>query len=261
MIDIGANLTNKQFKADLPKVLQRAKDWNVDTVIVTGTSLKCSQESFDLVAKYDEKPIKLYSTAGIHPHTAKEFDSNSISTLKTLLEHKSVVAVGECGLDYDRMFSTLEQQKNCFEEHLKLAVEVKKPLFLHERDAFDDFYSIISKYSKDIKGVVHCFTGKKEHIEKYVELGLFIGITGFVCNDNRNQDLLKGLSSIPLDRLMIETDAPFMSPPQYKHDSGSNRNEPEALPYTLAYLAKHYGVSEKDLENKINANTKQFFNL
>ncbi|MFC2273703.1 MAG: TatD family hydrolase, partial [Capnocytophaga granulosa] len=154
MIDIGLNLTNRQFVHDQEELLYRAEEAGVTQMILTGTSLRSSKESFALAKGY---PTLLYSTAGVHPHDAKTMNEQTIPQLSTLLKEKQVVAVGECGLDFDRDFSPRPVQEQCFHAQLALAQEVQKPLFLHERAAFDRFVGILKEYNHLPKGVVHCF--------------------------------------------------------------------------------------------------------
>lgn len=230
-IDIGANLHHPQF-SDLDKVLTDSKTGGVNQIIITGTNSKRSFDADNLVSKYiDPKYPVLYSTAGVHPHDASReiTNKNCFLTLEKLLNKKTVVAVGECGLDYNRMFSTKEDQISMFIKQIELAIAYDKPLFLHERDAFDDFYNILKKYEKNkLKGVVHCFTGTKANALKYLELGYYIGLTGFICDNKRNRYTLEALKVIPIDRLLIETDAPFMNPIPH-----NGTNYPSNVKYVL----------------------------
>jgi len=201
-----------------------------------------------------------YSTAGIHPHDAKSFDGNAIPTLKSLAVQDHVVAVGECGLDYDRNFSTPEKQRFVFEEQLKLATQLSLPVFLHERAASKDFISILSEYRKDLKGaVVHCFTSDQETLEAYLKLDCHIGITGWICDKRRGDRLREIVKIIPLDKLMIETDAPYLTP--HNMPVRVRRNEPCFLPYVLRKVAECMGLEEKELAEKTRETTLKFFNL
>jgi TatD DNase family protein len=258
-IDIGANLTSKRFpESEIDSILLEAEINGVDRIIITGTTYKNSLDAIKMVQKYNK--FKLYSTVGLHPHNAKEFNSHLIDDIRHIIEDKTlgkkIVALGECGLDYDRMFSPKDKQIECFTAFLELAKETGLPLFLHERDAFDDFYDIIKNYKGQIKGIVHCYTGTKEHVEKYLELGLYVGITGFVCHDHRNKDLYDALSSIPTDKLMIETDCPYMNPCNSKQMC-----YPKHIYYTAKRLAHVYGIEQKDLAKTLYDNTMTFFNL
>jgi TatD DNase family protein len=258
LIDIGANLTNFRFAKCLPEVLKAATENNVERIIITGTDVKNSILANGIVEKYkDDKKNKvmLYSTAGIHPHDANMFNDQSIKQLEALFKNKTVVAVGECGLDYNRMFSAKDKQLKCFEEQIKLAIKLNKPLFLHERDAFDDFVKILKKYKGQVRGVVHCFSGNGKHLDAYINLGMYIGITGWVCDDGRNADLLKALKNLPLDKLMIETDAPFLNP------TSKGDNVPANVKYVAERLAKELNIEYNELCKTVYENTVTFFSL
>ena len=254
-IDIGANLTCEQFKNHTREIIDDSKKWDVERIIITGTTVANSFEAQKMVK--DHNDYKLYFTAGIHPHNAKTCNNETINKLRELLKDPLCVAVGECGLDYDRMFSTKDDQIKWFEEQIKLAIEVNKPLFLHEREAFDDFYEILSKYSGKVKGVVHCFTGNKDHLEKYLSIGMHIGITGWVCDSNkgRNSELIAALKSLPVDKLMIETDSPYLCPIKGK------TNYPAYIAYVVEKCASIMKINPIELANKCHSTTIDFFNL
>lgn len=203
IVDIGINLTHKNFRDDIDEVLKRAKDSNVTRLILTGTSEKHSKWARDFIEDMKNSPVDLYFTAGVHPHDAKECDDKTIKFLTELSKDKRCVAIGECGLDFDRNFSEPKDQELWFENQVKLAEELKLPLFLHERSAHKKFVEILSKYK--VKACVHCFTGTKEELEVYLKLGYYIGITGWICDERRGTDLASIVSKIPLNRLMIET--------------------------------------------------------
>lgn len=259
LVDIGVNLTSSRFKNDLDDVIRKAQDSGVDKMIVTGTDIYESQQARDLTVKYNDV---LYSTAGIHPHNAKEFDNNSIEQLSTLLNTKSVVAVGECGLDFNRNFSTPEAQRYCFEEQLKLAVEKQRPVFLHQRDAHEEFVSILSSYIEKLPAAVaHCFTGNKNELDSYLEMGLYIGVTGWVCDERRGKELKSILSDIPLERLMIETDAPYLLPRDIRPKPKSSRNEPVYLPHICQVVADSYNLPYDVIAETTYKNSIEFFSI
>lgn len=258
-IDIGINLMNKQFKNEEEKVLERAKEAGVKQLIITGTSIHASIKAAEFVKKY---PGTLYATAGIHPHDAKHFVKEDILTLKELLSEPQVVAVGECGLDFNRMNSPKKEQENCFIAQLELAKETGKPLFLHERDAHERFVEIMADYPDLIqRSVVHCFTGGKEDLIDYVNRGFYIGITGWICDKNRGKDLQEAVQHIPLDRIMIETDGPYLMPKDIKPRPNPWRNEPKYLPHIAKTLAHYMGLSEEELVQATTQNAQRFFNL
>ncbi|VDN23114.1 unnamed protein product [Gongylonema pulchrum] len=210
LVDIGANLTHPSFRNDLDEVIGRAKQAGLCKIMVTGTSVKVSEEARDLAQLH---PKFLYFTAGVHPHDAKEFDAQTMNQLKSLCCEQGCVAVGECGLDFNRNFSTPDQQRLVFNEQLQLACELRKSLFIHERDAHQDMVAMLSRYKKHLPPVViHCFTGTAAEAEAYVKMGCFIGLTGFLWKD-RSEDGVKFAlreRKIPLERLVLETDSPFM---------------------------------------------------
>jgi TatD DNase family protein len=215
--------------------------------IITGTNINNTQEAKELSIKYPK--YNLYFTSGVHPHDVKHLTKADFSKIEELASHPNCVAIGECGLDYNRMFSPKDKQLYWFEEHIKLAIKLNKPLFLHERDAEKDFYNLLQKYSKDIpKMVVHCFTGKLATLNKYLNLGCYIGITGWINDDRRNQDLIHALQNTEqktlLEKIMIETDCPFLSP--------LNNN-------VLKKLSNVLQINETELEQIIYNNTLKCF--
>ena len=258
-IDIGVNLTSKRFHSDLPEVIDRAKEAKVDHLIITGTSVQASQAAWKIAA---QEPSYMSSTAGVHPHDAKDWDNNSAEQIRTLLAQPEVVAVGECGLDFNRDFSPRDQQQRCFEAQLALATEVKKPVFLHQRDAHDPFFSTLKVCRSELSGaVVHCFTGSREEMEAYIDLDCYIGITGWLCDNKRGQALRELVQYIPLEKLMIETDAPYLTPHNLKPKPKNNRNEPAFLPIVLQTLAEILDIQEEELATKLYDNTVRFFSL
>ena len=255
-IDIGVNLTSRQFRGDVDQVIEEAKQAGVSQMVVTGS---CESSSLSADRLCEEHPGYLYSTAGIHPHDAKLFaPETSIATLEGLYEKPHVVAVGECGLDYNRDFSPRDQQRKCFAAQLELAVKTGLPLFLHERDAHDDFVAMLKEVRSEIsRGVVHCFTGSAKEAEAYLELDLHLGITGWICDERRGTHLREIVKSIPVDRLMIETDAPYLAPRDYRPKI--RRNEPKYLPHILRTVAECRGEDEKLFMARILNTTQTFF--
>lgn len=252
--DIGVNLFCKQF-SEPEKIIADAAKMGV-ACILTGTNRKENQKIDTFIRSHE-----VYGTAGIHPHnadSAKQEDFDFIEKLAA--ENKKIVAIGECGLDYDRMFSTKENQIRCLEKHIVLAEKLNKPLFLHERNAQDDFVKRFKRHP-DIckKSIVHCFTGNKETLNKYLSMGFSIGITGWICDDKRGKELREAVKIIPLDRILIETDAPYLSP---KNIPGLGRiNVPQNISYVAKDLAKYMNISETELVENAKKNTERIFQI
>jgi TatD DNase family protein len=258
LVDIGANLTNKAFREDLDDLIGRARAAGVGTIVVTGTSAGGSAAAADLAAG---RP-GLFATAGIHPHHAAQAGPGAYDQLRALLGRPEVVAAGECGLDYNRNFSPQEAQLACFEAQLRLAAELGKPLFLHERDASDAFLGVLRAHRPGLgPAVVHCFTGERRALEAYLALDLHVGITGWVCDERRGAHLRELLPLIPRDRLMIETDAPYLLPRTMPRAPRNRRNEPAFLPHVLAAVAAALGRPAAEVAAETTATARRFFRL
>lgn len=262
MIDIGANLTNESFAADIGEVLERAKKNNIEKIIVTGSSVASSQAALELAQQH---PDFLYATAGLHPHAADDFNEDTLDTFKALIQKKAVVAVGETGLDFNRNFSSQENQIRSFEAHLNFAEQTHKPVFLHERDAFDTFHPIMRQHpGLCARAIVHCFTGNLDALKAYLDLGLYIGITGWICDKKRGAQLREIIRYAPIDRLMIETDAPYLMPHRDRLKSKmthKNRNEPWTLGYTAQALADAHELDVQAVHKKTRDTAVAFFRL
>lgn len=266
MIDICLNVSSEKFSKDRDEVIKRALDNNVSGFIFTGTSLKSSKQSL-IYAKANSKIA--CSTSGVHPHDAKSW-KDSKSEIEKILQDDLVVALGECGLDYDRMFSTREDQLFAFKEQLDLALKYNKPVFIHVRNKIedggvklimDDFEKIYKPYhEKGVKGVVHCFTGNKKMLDIFLSYNLFIGITGWVCDDKRGEQLQKLIKYIPDDRLMIETDAPYLTPKNIPKELFRGRNESAFLKYVAIKIAQIKNINEDELISLTSRNVKSLFN-
>jgi TatD DNase family protein len=250
LLDIGANLTHSSFAPDLEAVMQRALDAGVRRMIVTGADLASSRQALALA---DGHAARLWSTAGVHPHQAEGFAPSQRTAFIELVRSPKVVAVGECGLDYYRNLSAPHLQRAAFAAQLEIAVGGAKPVFLHQRDAHADFLAILRDFAADLKGgVAHCFTGGPAELEDYLALGLHIGVTGWVCDSARGQELREAVPRIPSERLMIETDAPYLWPRDLRGGGKSRRNEPCHLPHIAAALA---GLRREPLETLAAATT------
>ncbi|CAB9506172.1 ssDNA/RNA exonuclease TatD [Seminavis robusta] len=271
LVDIGINLTHKQFHRDREDVIHRGLEQaNVRALILTGTSVKASQEAqqYCATAQSSCPDVQLYCTAGVHPHDAKRCnDDTTIESLRRLASTDQVVAIGECGLDHNRNFSPPDVQRHWFVQQLELARELQLPVFLHERDAHADFFQILSQYADKLPAsIVHCFTGTQDALNDYLSLpNCYIGITGWVCDERRGLALRKIVPLIPDDRLMIETDAPFLYPrdlpPDRRTSKKDRRNEPAYLNHICDSVAACRGQTSEHLAKITTANAVRFFRL
>jgi len=259
LIDIGLNLTHDSFDPDREAVVDRAVAAGVSQFVLTGSSVSGSEDAIRLAAT---QPRRFAATAGVHPHHASEFDAATGPALRALLESPHCVAVGECGLDFFRNFSTHEQQEHAYREQLRLAARMKMPVFLHQRDAHSHFIGILREHLDGIpRAVAHCFTGAADELLAYLELGLYIGITGWICDERRGHHLKEIVGEIPLDRIMIETDAPYLLPRDLVPKPKSRRNEPRHLAHILAVVAEAMQVEPEELAAATTANARRFFGL
>jgi TatD DNase family protein len=259
LIDIGSNLTHDSFAPDRDAVMTRALQAGVRRQIITGADLAASREAAALAAAH---PSRLWSTAGVHPHYAQSFSPSHRNELLELLSPKLVVAVGECGLDYFRNLSPPSCQREAFVAQLEIAAQVRKPVFLHQRDAHGDFAAILRDFEGGLKGgVAHCFTGGELELETYLALGLHIGITGWACDERRGLELRAVLPRIPADRLLIETDAPYLLPRDMNPLPKSRRNEPAYLPHIAATVARLRGESVEAVAACTTRNAVALFGL
>jgi TatD DNase family protein len=260
LVDIGINLTHRSFDRDRDAVLDRAVRAGVSTLIITGTSVPDSERAAALARR---RPATTFATAGVHPHHAKDCDARTLETLRALAEDPNVVAIGECGLDFNRNFSPPDIQERWFEAQLELAAEVALPVFLHERDAAERMLAILGRHrTKLAGGVVHCFTGTAQAAERYLALDLHIGITGWICDERRGASLVQAARSIPLDRLMIETDGPFLLPRTLPPEvAKERRNEPAFLPEVVKALARAMRRDELEIATETTRTARRFFGL
>ena len=259
LIDIGANLAHDSFDDDRDAVIQRAHDAGVDRMIVTGSSDDSNRRAAELV---DANPGVLFSTAGVHPHHAADYTEDSDMLIRDLAMRDTVVAIGETGLDYFRNFSPREEQLRAFRAQLDIAVDTGKPVFLHQRDAHDDFVEVLEPVLPQLsRAVAHCFTGEHESLREYLGMGLFIGITGWICDERRGKHLYDIADVVPDDRLMIETDAPYLLPRTLRPKPKTRRNEPAWLPEVLRTLAEARGQSIEHVAKITTGNAERFFGL
>lgn len=262
LFDIGFNFTSSAFRKDADQVVARANQAGVKNFVLTGSDVEESKYAIQLAKQYEG----MVTTAGVHPHLAKQWQEDSYAELKKLAELDEVVAIGEAGLDFNRNYSPPEQQIIAFREQLKLAVELNMPIFLHERDAHNEFIKILSEFRKQLSRViVHCFTGTKDELNTYLALDCHIGITGWICDERRGYHLHEAIKNIPTNRLMIETDAPYLLPRDLPKDKfpkpDGRRNEPAYLPHILSTVAKCRGSSVEQTAEETTLTAKQFFDL
>lgn len=258
MFDIGVNLTSSQFARDHDEVVARAQAAGVHGMLLTGTNLHESQQAKTLAGYY----ANCWSTAGVHPHDSSHWTESVADEIHALAREPQVVAIGECGLDFNRNFSTPQEQEKAFSAQLALAAELSMPVFLHCRDAHERFLALLEPWLDKLPGaVVHCFTGSREDVRECLERGLFIGITGWVCDERRGLELRELLPDIPADRLLLETDAPYLLPRDMKPKPSSRRNEPAYLPHILASVAGWRNEEAQWLEEVTDANVRKLFGV
>jgi len=258
LVDIGANLAHRSFHADRPAVIARAFAAGVRSMIITGSSLASSQEALPIAR---EHPGHLFTTAGVHPHDSRHCTDETIAELRRMAALDEVVAVGECGLDFNRDYSPRPLQEKWFAAQVALANEVRLPLFLHERDAHQRFREILTAHRGDTPAVLHCFTGERAALKACLDLGLHIGITGWICDERRGTHLRELVREIPPDRLMIETDAPFLLPRSMPGKPKDGRNEPAFLTHVLATVAACLGKPAAEVAQFTTNNATRFFRL
>ncbi|QDZ23609.1 deoxyribonuclease TatD [Chloropicon primus] len=270
-VDIGANLVDDAFDKDVDEVLERARRAGLRALVVTGTSLKGSEMAIRFANEKSSESLRVYATCGVHPHDAKSVDEDTMSKIRELAKDPKCVAIGECGLDFDRNFSPQDTQKDVFEQQLLLAKELGKPVFMHCRDASASLREIMEKADCSFKsdeggmeGVVHCFTGTMEEAKAFLDLGLHIGITGWICDDreDRSVNLSRVVKEVPRGKLMVETDAPYLTPRSIRPNRVRPwRNEPCLLPHVMAKVAEARGETVEDLASHAFQTSVDFFGL
>src|SRR6185369_2382507 len=257
LVDIGANLTHSSFQHDVAAVLERARAHDVARIVVTGADAQGVRDAHALALAH---PGFLFATAGVHPHHAADFTGDTEALLREYHAKPEVVAVGETGLDYFRDLSPRAAQLFAFERQLELAVEAAKPLFLHQRDAHADFLACMDNVRGRIgPAVVHCFTGEKHELFDYLDRDFHIGITGWICDERRGQHLRELVRHIPAQRLMLDTDAPYLLPRNLKPMPSHRRNEPKYLEHICAEVARDRGEDVAVTAASTTATARAFF--
>jgi TatD DNase family protein len=240
-------------------MMQRAADAGVGRIIVTGSSDESNVRAAELA---EQSPGVLFSTAGVHPHHASDYTDESDAVIRSLIQKDVVVAVGECGLDYFRNFSPRDAQLEAFKRQLDIAKESGLPVFLHQRDAHDDFVELLEPALPELsRAVAHCFTGEGESLREYIAMGLYVGITGWICDERRGKHLYDIVSIIPDDKILIETDAPYLLPRSLRPKPKSRRNEPMYLPEVVRVVAEARGQTEEHIASITTRNAERFFGL
>jgi TatD DNase family protein len=255
LTDIGANLTHSTFHDDLDAVVERARAAGVSTIVLTGTTVLESEMAGALAERLD-----LYSTVGVHPHHARDCGPATIGELRELARRPRAVAIGECGLDFNRNYSPHPDQEKWFVAQLELGLELGKPLFLHSRDAHPRFAEIL-RHHRVKDAVAHCFTGEKDELHAYLDLGLYIGITGWICDERRGTHLLQLVRDIPAERLLLETDSPYLTPRDLRPQPKARRNEPAFLPHIAKTVARALGRPVEEVAAETSRNARTLFRL
>ena len=258
-IDIGVNLTHRSLVRDLDAVIQRARDTGVERMVVTGSQLEESARAIQLCEQY---PEQLVCTAGVHPHHASDWHASSENILRELATHNCVRAIGETGLDFNRNFSPRETQLKVFHHQLNMATSLVKPVFTHQRDAHEAFISILREHRDALTSiVVHCFTDTRSALLDYLDLDCHIGVTGWICDERRGLELQQLVKLIPANRLMVETDAPYLLPRDLPGKTANRINEPAYLPHILQTIAHHQNKPVSRLASECLNTSRLFFDL
>ena len=257
LFDIACNFTHESFEDDLEQVIDNGMSIGVSKFLVVAAELDDAHKIDKLITNHKDL---LYFTTGVHPHHAKSFNDQSTERMRNLIKKYSPNALGEMGLDFFRNLSSHEEQTFAFEEQIKLAIEFNKPLFLHQRDSHEPFIKLLNNYKTDIdKAVVHCFTGTQQELDEYLKCDFYIGLTGWICDERRNKDLRSSIKNIPLNRLMLETDSPFLIPRNLSPKPKSNRNEPKNLMHIATEIAQLRNESVQEICNATYRNSLDFF--
>ena len=255
LFDAGVNLLDRRF--DASEVIQRAFEAGVEKLCVITTHPDEWELAYQLYLKFPE--ILCY-TIGVHPHHAKDVTDQSLIQLEQLAQREGCVAIGECGLDFNRNFSAQDTQLSVFEAQLAIAVKLQKPVYLHERDAFEPQMTLLTQYIPQLpSGIAHCFTGSVEQVKAYLSLGLYIGITGWVCDEKRGEALREAVKNIPKDRLIFETDAPYLFPKTLR--PRKRNNEPAFLPHIVEQVSEMLAIPEGQLIKYSYENSCSLFSL
>ena len=256
LFDSHCHLDDKSYARDLDKVIKRAHRAGVARLMTIGVNGKTSARAVELALSHPE----IYASVGVHPHDAGNCRESVIDDLLTLAQNQKVRAWGEMGLDFNRMYSPREDQEKWFRKQLEVAGRLDLPMIFHERDSNGRFLEMLKKQAiKKLKGVVHCFSGDHNELEQYLELGLYIGITGILTIKGRGARLRKLAAFIPPERLLVETDAPYLVPaPEKNH---YRRNEPAFVKSVMLKLAEIKQEDPEQLAEIVWENTCRLYGL
>ena len=256
-VDIACNFTHDSFKDNLEEVIANAELEGVERFVLLCASLN-DLKPIKIIQK--KSPEKYFVSAGIHPHHATEIREINYDDLLAKLCSINPNVIGETGLDYFRNISPPDVQRKSFKMHIEIAKELNLPLYLHQRDSHKDFINIIKENRNNFpKFVVHCFTGTQEELNDYLDLGAYIGLTGWICDAKRNIELRKSIKNIPIDRMMIETDCPYLIPKNLPNKPKKNINEPKYLPHIANEIAELIGMKIEELKLATRSNAIEFF--
>lgn len=252
MIDSHAHLEMDAFDADRNAVIARARAAGLTAIITVGTTILDCLKAVEIAERY---PL-VYASVGIHPHEAKGIDAATYNALRKLAQHRKVVAIGEIGLDYFYDHSPRETQLRHFTAQLDLAVELDLPVIIHDRDAHADTLGIIRRKRGGLRGVLHCFSGDAAMARECIDMGFFLSVAGPVTY-RKSEPLRAVVRDIPADRLLIETDAPYLSPQPWR----GKRNEPAYVAETARCVAEIRGIPAGELDRLTEENTRRLFGL
>jgi TatD DNase family protein len=255
--DIGVNLNSSQFRHDVDAVVARARAAGVMQQLLISSDLEETEHVVALAEQWG-----LHASAGVHPHQASSWNEHSSAQLVQLAQSPHVVVIGECGLDFNRNYSPPDAQRDAFAAQLQIAAQLHKPVYMHCRDAHDDFFSILDRYRAQLpNAILHCFTGTRAQLQDCLKRDLYIGITGWICDERRGHDLREAVRDIPLDRLLLETDAPYLLPRDLPEKPSSRRNEPAYLPHIAQAVAALKGVALNELAQQCWRNSVTAFGI
>lgn len=254
LIDSHAHLDDRRFDGDRDRIINSLEDNGVELVINVGAGMVSSKASVELANKYEN----IYAVVGVHPHSAKELEGRDLSELKELAQQDKVVAIGEIGLDFYYDNSPRDVQRKWFKAQIDLAKELDMPVVIHTRDAAQETFDILKGAAEDgkLKCLLHCYSGSVEMAEEYIKLGFYISLAGPVTF--RNARVPKEVAKVvPLDRLMIETDSPYLTPEPYR----GKRNEPMYVKYVAQCIAEERGITLEEVTKATSANVFRFFGI